>query len=169
MEAWKNISGYGDRYQISNLARVRAGEYIKTQQVSTTGYYTVNLFSESKAHMVKVHRLVALAFIPNPRNKRCVNHKDGDKLNNAISNLEWATHSENMIHAFKVLHNKPLMGEDCGRAKLSRQQVLRVIELHGAGVSQRKIAAMVGNTSRRNIRSIINGDTWKHISRTATV
>ena len=49
-----------------------------------------------------IHRAIALAFIPNPENKPCINHKDGNKLNNSIDNLEWCTHQENMIHAGKT-------------------------------------------------------------------
>ena len=73
------------------------------QNISTTGYRYVQIVSGNKNHHKAVHRLIAEAFIPNPENKPCVNHKDGNKLNNSVSNLEWCTHSENTGHAAKVL------------------------------------------------------------------
>lgn len=71
----------------------------------------------------KVHRLVAQAFIPNPENKPEVNHKDGNKLNNHVSNLEWVTHLENMQHAYKTGLAKTQVGEKSPRAILTKKQV----------------------------------------------
>lgn len=74
--------------------------------ISKHGYALVDLSVNKKVTHKSVHRLVALAFIPNPDNKPEVNHKDGDKLNNSAANLEWNTKSENIAHSFGVLGNK---------------------------------------------------------------
>jgi hypothetical protein len=101
-EIWADIAGYEGLYQVSNLGRVRRDGRIKTQSEDRGGYLTVWLSKHSKMKCAKVHRLVAGAFIENPEEKRTVNHIDGDKKNNRIENLEWATHSENIIHANKM-------------------------------------------------------------------
>ena len=65
-------------------------------------YYAVMLWLGNKSKCAKVHRLVAEAFIPNPDNLPCINHKDGNKLNNQVTNLEWCTYQENMQHAVRT-------------------------------------------------------------------
>lgn len=74
--------------------------YTKQQWLCQNGYYYVDLQHKGYKRKYPVHRLLALAFLPNPLNKRTVNHKDGNKENNDLSNLEWATDSENMQHAY---------------------------------------------------------------------
>ena len=74
--------------------------HIKNQWIGANGYYHVDIHENGTATKIAVHRLIALHFIPNPDNKRTVNHIDGNKLNNCISNLEWATDSENLQHAY---------------------------------------------------------------------
>jgi hypothetical protein len=101
-EVWKDIDGYEGLYQVSNFGRIRRGERLKTPHVDHGGYLTVWLSKHSKMKCLKVHRLVASAFIPNPAGKKTVNHIDGNKQNNCVTNLEWATHSENIIHANKT-------------------------------------------------------------------
>ena len=99
-EVWKPIRGF-ETYQISNYGRIKFLFY--TQQrigygsKDQHGYLT---FKMSKRGSFYVHRLVAEAFIPNPENKPCVNHKDGKKQNNRVDNLKWVTKSENTQHAW---------------------------------------------------------------------
>ena len=98
-EEWKVISDYPD-YEVSNLgaARNRKTKLIKMQRVTKgTGYVTVNLYPRNKANhkVLLVHRLVALAFIPNTNNLPCVNHIDENKQNNYVNNLEWVTYKTN--------------------------------------------------------------------------
>lgn len=101
-EVWKNISikDYEDFYQVSNLGRVRSvdkvdslGRLIRGKIKASTnngnGYLVVNLKNNGKQKMVTIHRLVAEAFIPNPYNLPQINHKDENKLNNKVENLEW--------------------------------------------------------------------------------
>lgn len=122
-EIWKDIQGYEGLYQVSNLGRVKSLARLDTrgQRVSEkilklgkhrAGYFRVNLYKNGKMKQYLVHRLVALAFIPNPENKEQVNHIDGNKQNNVIENLEWCTHSENIQHAYRTGLAKGLVGEN---------------------------------------------------------
>jgi hypothetical protein len=99
METWKDVPGYDGLYQVSDQGRIRRDNRIKKLKEDRGGYLNVWLSKRSEMKCLKVHRLVALAFIDNPENKRTVNHKDGNKKNNCVQNLEWATHSENVTHA----------------------------------------------------------------------
>lgn len=104
-EIWKDCGHGFSRYRVSNMGRVWNIEkdfIAKLTFDRSTGYMVVNLHGDDGRHYVKgVHALVAKAFLPNPENKRLVNHKDTDKTNNKLWNLEWATDSENMLHAFR--------------------------------------------------------------------
>lgn len=121
MEQWKDIVGFEGWYQISNLGRVRSVPRVVPHKskhgsvayqrweskilrptITNQGYEMVVLSKSGKFSYPTVHRLVAIAFIPNPHNKRTVNHIDGDKTNNVVSNLEWCTSSENNQHAYDV-------------------------------------------------------------------
>lgn len=105
-EIWKDIEGFEGHYQVSSLGRVmsvvtnhgKPQRKIKPQYIRNYSY--VNLSLKDKSHRKDVHRMVAIAFVPNPDNKPMVNHIDGMKPNNNASNLEWATCSENHKHAY---------------------------------------------------------------------
>ncbi len=121
---WKKIDGF-ENYSVSNTGLVRNDITEKTLKlhIGNHGYYMVNLWKNNKGNWRLVHRLVATAFIPNIENKRCVNHIDGNKKNNAVYNLEWCTYSENQIHRCKVL-NKTRFPEEALNA--TRKPVLCV-------------------------------------------
>jgi tRNA A37 threonylcarbamoyladenosine biosynthesis protein TsaE len=106
MEIWKDIAGFGGLYQISSCGNVRNTKRSRPVRlyVNDNGYCIVGLYDKSagKHKHYRIHRLVAEAFIPNAEQKRTVNHKDGDKQNNAVENLEWSTHKENINHAHKI-------------------------------------------------------------------
>jgi hypothetical protein len=96
MEVWRDIPGYEGVYMVSSYGRVRRicpskreGNGIRVTRLTTNGYVKVNLSKDGVAYHVTVHRLVAQAFIPNPNNLPQVNHKDEDKTNNHVENLEW--------------------------------------------------------------------------------
>ena len=102
MEEWKYIEGYEGLYQVSNYGRVRSLFYRKKNQVQllklrkvTKGYLQVALWKNRKRKDFMVHKLVAEAFIPNPNNYPQINHKDEDKTNNCVENLEWCTNEYN--------------------------------------------------------------------------
>lgn len=104
-EIWKPIKGYEGVYEVSNRGNVKTlrKNKVMSQQIGKkNGYCYVGLFKNGKTKKLLVHRIVAMAFIDNPMGKRTVNHKDGNKRNNAVENLEWATYSENHRHAFKI-------------------------------------------------------------------
>lgn len=104
-EIWKDIQGYGGKYQVSNLGRVRSilRNKILIPKKTKKGYLRIRLYENNHCKNIVIHRLVAFAFIPNPENKPQVNHKDGNKENNCVSNLEWCSCYENFWHANK--HN----------------------------------------------------------------
>lgn len=119
---WREIEGYEGYYEVSDTGEVRSvdravpdkklgtkrlkGKAMKLSESKDKkrdgqGYLVVNLRKNHTSTVVQVHRLVAFAFIANPNNLPTVNHKDGNKHNNVVDNLEWATYAENNIHALK--------------------------------------------------------------------
>lgn len=115
-EEWRDIKGYEDLYQVSNLGRVRSldryeffslgkrfrkGIIIKSSE-DKNGYNRVSLTKDGKQKFFFVHRLVAEAFIPNPNNLPFINHKDEVKYNNCVDNLEWCTHEYNMNYGNRL-------------------------------------------------------------------
>ena len=127
-EVWKPIKGYEGLYEVSNYGRVRSldryvnsassktgyqlakGRILKQCINTETGYSVIQIYKNHKKKGCNVHKLVAEHFIPNPNNYRTVNHKDGNKANNKVDNLEWVSQSDNLIHSYKELKrpvNKP--------------------------------------------------------------
>ncbi|WP_297990311.1 NUMOD4 domain-containing protein [uncultured Anoxybacillus sp.] len=106
MEVWKPVKGYEGVYSVSNLGRVRREStgYILKPSVAKNGYLIVTLWYRNKGKSCYIHRILAEAFLPNPDPKvfRTINHKDGNKLNNDLSNLEWCSYSYNNLHAYKT-------------------------------------------------------------------
>lgn len=92
-EEWKDIKGYEGLYQVSNKGRVKStrNNIILKPMISDKGYYQVDLYNKNNRKSCKIHRLVAQSFIPNPNNYPVINHKDENKANNCVSNLEWCT------------------------------------------------------------------------------
>lgn len=104
-EIWKDIQGYEGFYKVSSLGRIKSvkrgnkKEVIRVMRAARNGYLYVVLSKKGKAHTIRVHKEVAKAFIPNPMNLDTVNHKNFDKTNNSIYNLEWMSISDNIHHA----------------------------------------------------------------------
>lgn len=155
--------------EIIALGRVGARGYTvkdkKLKPCIRNGYLSYSLNLEGKTKYYYLHRLIAQNFIPNPDNLPCVNHKDGDKLNNNIDNLEWCSYSQNNKHAFEHNLKQPtiLKHEKHWNAKLTeedvewiRQHYIKNSCEYGQGALARKF-----NTSRPNIYDIINYNTWK--------
>ena len=132
MEIWKDIEGYEGLYQVSNYGNVRSLNYAKAGKVKELkqgnwrGYKNVDLWKNGKGKSFKVHRLVAQAFIENPNEYLCVNHKDENKQNNHVSNLEWCTHKYNSNYGTgRERVAKTLTGR-----KLSEEQKQKIGEAH---------------------------------------
>ena len=110
MEKWSKISS-NDNYIVSNTGKVRRIGCDEDHSVrDRNGYLITDLYENSKRSTVRVHRLVAEEFVPNPHNKKYVNHIDGNKHNNNSSNLEWVTAKENCEHAWANCLAKPSRG-----------------------------------------------------------
>ena len=120
MEIWKDIIGYEGLYQISNCGNVKSLLFgpknrnttkhkpqLLKQSLSSTGYSHVQLYKDGISKTINVHRMVAIAFLPNPDGKPEINHIDANRSNNNVNNLEWVTHIDNLKHAVKLGNRRP--------------------------------------------------------------
>lgn len=165
VEVWKDITGYEGLYQASTHGRIKSyckydrGRILKSFRYSK--YLGVALFENKKHIKYYVHRLVALTFIPNPENKPCINHKDGDKDDNRIENLEWCTQQENLIHKINILGEG--RGDKHGNSVISEKRVGGIKFLLKEGkLTQRQIAKRY-KIDYRIVNQINKGITWVHI------
>ena len=183
MEVWKRVVGFERYYQVSNkgnIKRVDGSSHLKSRNLKLIldkdGYPRVNLKVKQKTNSKYVHRLVAKAFIPNNENKPQVNHKDGVKNNNDISNLEWVTLSENRQHAYDIgLQNSfTRRGSLNNFNKLSKDEVLKIRSLYSEdlrgikkddfkGRLTMKDISLMFNITEGCVQSIISRKTWKHL------
>jgi len=174
-EIWKDISGYKGFYQVSNEGRIkglnrivhgfgswRNGKRIKEKILKpilkNPGYYRVMLGRKSEKY---IHRLVIEAFIPNAKNKKEINHKDGNKLNNNLNNLEWATPQENNNHSIKNKLN--CFGERIGNSKLKEKQIFDIRWIKSKCNISNIALSKIYRVSDGNISMIINKKRWKHL------
>jgi hypothetical protein len=117
MEIWKDVKGYEGLYQVSNLGNIKSFFKVNKEKIlkkkKIRGYNYVSLYKDKKYKNFRICRLVALNFIENIENKEQVNHIDGIKINDFLSNLEWCTRSENMKHAYNKNLIKIKKGSEC--------------------------------------------------------
>src|SRR5699024_1112448 len=179
-EIWKPVSGYEGVYEVSNLGRVKSlsrhkacghkgskpqitEECLLSIREDRYGYKRVKLSKNKKSHLKYLHRILAKEIIPNPEGKPQINHKDGDKGNNSLENLEWTTQKENVIHAFATGLIKPRTGEKNSLSKLKEFQVKEIRKLYKQGATQKELSK-VYKVSIATISGIVNFKTWKEIS-----
>lgn len=131
-EIWKPVVGWEKYYEVSSFGRVLThGEFvdgrkykdrIMAQRKSKHGYYYVTLCRNGKSKTIKVHRLVAMAFIPNPKNLKCIDHIDTNKENNHVDNLRWCSHAENANNPLTLQHLSESLKIVCSSEKVREQR-----------------------------------------------
>lgn len=182
-ETWKPAVGFVGLYEVSDLGRVRnvarscAGRPKKDGELSSRtlmvrvlkfcrsrcgGYYRAVLYIDGRQVRRLVHRMVAQAFIPNPNDLPQINHKDGNKLNNRVENLEWVTPQENSQHSYGAGLSVSRKGDLHGMCKLSPDDIAEIRSLRGI-VTQRELAKRFG-VAQSHISRIMIGRRWKHVA-----
>ena len=182
IEEWKPIIDYENLYMISNLGRVKKLEnqvtqkdlkgniYTRTfpekilkERNNKTDYITVGLNTNNISKTFRIHRLVAIHFIPNPENKPEVNHINGIKSDNRLENLEWCTSAENSKHALETELTKIQYGSETTNSKLTEKEVLEIRKLkETTNMTSTEIGKLFG-VNQPAISKIIHRKTWKHI------
>ena len=164
-EEWRWIPGYEGMYMVSSIGNVRSHKRKKWKimiPTLTKGYKTVPLqIGPKDFKRWYVHRLVCLAFIPNKNKKPSINHKDSNRLNNHISNLEWVTPKENTAHMIKNPAKNVFLGCRNPKSKLSEKQVLEIKSLINKKNGY-ELARMF-NVTPRVIYQIRKNEIWKHL------
>lgn len=171
-ETFKDLPGYEGEYQVSDMGRVKSlktkrGMILRPKK-NKYGYMVIMLSKNNVTKNYSMHSLVLTAFVSERPEGLVVNHKDGNKANNNLSNLEWVTTRENVWHSHEVLMNPygnpPIRyGEKHHCAKLTKEKVIEIRELYSAGeFSSRQLGRMFG-VSKVNILNIVNDKIWRNI------
>lgn len=133
------------------------------KQVNRDGYLTVNLWTNNRQKKYAVHRLVARTLIPNPKNKPCVNHIDGNKQNNSVENLEWVTYSENTVHALELGLKVIQKGSEVHNSTITETEAHEICRLMQQGFRNIDIHDSLG-VSKNVLKDIRQKRTWLHVS-----
>ena len=165
----KPIKGYEGIYEADSDGSIWSIRHPRTGNrkqlkvlLNKKGYPQVRLYKNKKSSMFRTHRIIAELFIPNPDSLPQVNHKDGNKQNNSVDNLEWITNSRNVKHSFDVLGRKGLKGTGNGSCKLTESQV-KSIYLSKHKYSQNRLAEIYG-VSQTAIYYILTGKNWRWLT-----
>lgn len=157
----KYIKGYEKCYSVTEDGRVWSHYTERFLRPKLNQGYPIvvlqkpntNITAENQTNRIRkwylVHRLVAIAFVPNPQNLPIVNHKDGNPGNPHFSNLDWCTTAQNNHYSLYTIGKRP-------------KRVLKIRELYASGVTQ-TILAKQFNMTKRNVCAIVTRETWKHI------
>ena len=160
---WKDIIGYENEYQINQFGEIRTLKdspklkkynVLKPQINKRNGYVYQMLYKNGKEKLLRVHRLVAMAFLPNPNNLPQVNHKDGNKQNNSVDNLEWCEQSYNMKHAFKTGLEKPSEKQKAAVRKTNEKKRKRVVRTMGDEKNEYESATVAARKNNVGISTI---------------
>lgn len=170
-EVWKPVVGYEGLYEVSNKGRVKSlvraiydintktvinykREKYLTGRANGRGYPIVRLVKNGVEKNMYIHRLVGIAFIPNPKNLPVINHLDSDPTNNCVENLEWCTQKHNMEYAVDQMRV---------RAKLTPDEVLDIRTRHKNGEPNQSIYESYPQVIPKTVRNVINERTWKRV------
>lgn len=178
IEIWKDIKGYEGLYQVSNYGRVKSlnrfrigrnGKPVKVNErilkpVINYGYCYVFIrnYERKLVKNFRVHRLVAQTFLENPNNYPQINHKDGNKQNNNVENLEWCTAKQNTNHAEINGFSHHVNGEKHGNSKLTQKQVDEIRNKYSTGKYSYKMLLYEYHVSKSCIATIIKNKNWKN-------
>lgn len=163
-ETFKKIPNYEGLYQVSNFGNVKrfyqnGKTRILKQSIDRCGYKHLELCKDGKEKFFNVHRVIAKVFIPNEEDKPCVNHLDGNKLNNNVSNLQWCTHSENTQHAYNTGLKTPVRGES---HKLSKLKECDVVNIRDSNLSAKELSKIY-KVHFATIYRVKNNIRWTHV------
>ena len=162
---FKDIRGFEGFYRISKSGIVFdvSKNSRKHSTKNSHGYKVIYLSKNGDGNQFRINRLVALTYLPNLENKPCVNHKNGIKYDDRVSNLEWVTHKENTRHAMDTGLMKVKKGQEHSQSKLTEKDVLEIRELCENGyLFQYEIAEIYG-IARNTVSSINIRVLWSHI------
>ena len=174
-ERWKQAKGFSSNYYVSNMGRIltlthyghknspaimKPADSIDKRRPNDKSHYQRTVM-DGKA--VRVHRVVAQTWLPNPDNLPQINHKNGQKNDNRLVNLEWSTNSENQVHAYKSGLNKPRLGLDNNKTKLTPEIVQTIRREWDSNINRltRKGYAEKYGVKESAIKSVLENKSWK--------
>lgn len=173
MEIWRDVIGFEGIYQVSNYGKIRSLDRVDARgrkryakeialSFSGDGYGRVGLHKNKKRYKFLVHRLVAQCFLESIEGKDEVNHIDGIKSNNHVTNLEWCNRHDNIRHSFDNNLVRRERGENLYNAKLSAEKVIEARKMYAQGVPLSHIAKIY-EVNEKTITLAIKKKSWTHV------